>query len=310
MAAVESDPMAGLPDIRGSYRFDADLAKTTWFRAGGRADVLFRPADEADLAHFMANRPLDLPVTVLGVGSNTLVRDGGLPGVTIRLGRGFTSVTVDGVTVTAGAGALDLHVARTAAQNGVAGLEFLVGVPGTIGGAVRMNAGAYGHELRDVLVSARAVDPRGGVHVLEPEHLGHSYRHSTVPEGWVFTACTMTGQAGDPAEIMQRMDEIQASRSESQPIRERTGGSTFKNPPGAKAWELIDKAGCRGLRRGDAMVSEQHCNFLINTGSASATELEELGEEVRRRVFESQGVRLEWEIRRLGCRPAAGRASI
>jgi len=309
MAAVETDPMAGLPEVRGSYRFDADLSRTTWFRAGGCADVLFRPADESDLADFMANRPLDLPVTVLGVGSNLLVRDGGIPGVTIRLGRGFTEIGAKGDVVSAGAGALDLNVAKVAADAGIAGLEFLVGVPGTIGGAVRMNAGAYGRELCDVLVHARAIDPRGGLHDLEPDHLGHSYRHSSVPEGWIFTSATLQGTPGQPAAVAARMAEIQASRSESQPIRERTGGSTFKNPKGGKAWELIDKAGCRGLRRGDAMVSEQHCNFLINTGKATATELEELGEEVRRRVFETQGVRLEWEIRRIGRRPAGARGA-
>lgn len=304
MAALESDPMAGLPVVRGSYRFDADLAKTTWFRAGGRAEILFRPADEADLAAFMMQRPVDLPVTVIGVGSNLLVRDGGIPGVTIRLGKGFAAISVEGNEVHAGAGALDLQVARAAAQAGLAGLEYLVGVPGTIGGAVRMNAGAYGQETGDAVVSARAVDPRGAVHTLGPDHLGHSYRHCSVPEGWIFTQCVLRGGFGNADAITARMEEIQANRTQSQPTRERTGGSTFRNPPGQKAWELIDRAGCRGLRRGDAMVSEQHCNFLINTGNASATELEELGEDVRRRVFESQGVRLEWEIRRIGRQPA------
>ena len=304
MAALESDPMAGLPVVRGSYRFDADLAKTTWFRAGGRAEVLFRPADEADLAAFMTQRPADLPVTVIGVGSNLLVRDGGIPGVTIRLGKGFAGISVEGHDVHAGAGALDLQVAKVAAQAGLAGLEFLVGVPGTIGGAVRMNAGAYGQETGDVVISAHAVDPRGEVHALDPEHLGHSYRHCSVPEGWIFTRCVLRGEPGKAEAIAARMEEIQTNRTASQPTRERTGGSTFRNPPGRKAWELIDAAGCRGLRRGDAMVSEQHCNFLINTGNASATELEELGEEVRRRVFESQGVRLDWEIRRVGRHPA------
>ena len=309
MVSLEVDPMAGLPEVRGGYRFDADLSKTTWLRAGGRVDVLFRPADEDDLAAFMAHRPPDLPVTILGAGSNVLVRDGGLPGVAIRLGRGFAAVRVEDRDVDAGAGALDLNVAKTAARAGVAGLEFLVGVPGTVGGGLRMNAGAYGREFRDVLVGARAVDPRGGVHDLGPEHLGHDYRHCGVPEGWVFTACRLRGESGDPAEIAARMNGIRASREASQPIRERTGGSTFKNPPGAKAWELIDRAGCRGLRRGDAMVSERHCNFLVNAGRASATELEELGEEVRRRVLDTQGVRLEWEIRRVGRRPAGwGRA--
>ncbi len=305
MAALENDPMPGLPSVRGSYRFDANLAKTTWFRAGGRAEILFRPEDEDDLAAFMMQRPADLPVTVIGVGSNLLVRDGGIPGVTIRLGRGFTTIEVEDDDVRTGAGAPDLQVAKVAAQAGLTGLEFLVGVPGTIGGAVRMNAGAYGRETVDIIVAARVVDPRGAVHELLPEHLGHSYRHSSIPEGWIFTRATLRGAPGDKAGITARMEEIQNSRTESQPTRERTGGSTFRNPPGRKAWELIDRAGCRGLRRGDAMVSERHSNFLINTGKATATELEELGEEVRLRVFESQGVRLDWEICRVG-RHAAG----
>ena len=306
MAAVTNDLISRLPVIRGTYRGHADLAQTTWFRAGGTAEVLFKPKDEADLAAFMANRPLDVPVTVIGVGSNLLVRDGGVPGVVVRLGRGFVDIRTDGTGVTAGAGALDLNVARVAADAGIAGLEFLVGVPGTIGGAVRMNAGAYGTELKDVLVSARAVDPRGGRHVLGPDHLGHGYRFSSVPEGWIFTEATLAGTSGDADEIRARMEDIQAARQESQPIRSRTGGSTFKNPPGLKAWELIDRAGCRGLKRGAAMVSEQHCNFLINTGGASATELEELGEEVRRRVLQATGVALDWEIRRIGRRPNGG----
>lgn len=306
MAAVTNDLISRLPVVRGSYRGHADLAQTTWFRAGGSAEVLFKPKDEEDLAVFMANRPLDVPVTVIGVGSNLLVRDGGVPGVVVRLGRGFADIRADGTTVAAGAGALDLNVARVAADAGIAGLEFLVGVPGTIGGAVRMNAGAYGTELKDALASARAVDPRGGRHVLGPDHLGHGYRFSSVPEGWIFTEATLAGSAGDPDEIRARMEDIQAARQESQPIRARTGGSTFKNPPGLKAWELIDRAGCRGLKRGAAMVSEQHCNFLINTGGASATELEELGEEVRRRVLQATGVALDWEIRRIGRRPNGG----
>ena len=306
MAAVANDLLTRLPVVRGTYRSHADLAATTWFRVGGKAEVLFRPADEEDLATFMAHWPLDLPVTVIGVGSNLLVRDGGVPGVVIRLGRGFAGVAIEGERVVAGAGALDLNVARVAAEAALCGLEFLVGVPGTIGGAVRMNAGAYGDELRDVLVEARAVDPRGGCHTLDPEHLGHTYRASSVPEGWIFTRATLRGRPGDAAAIQQRMAEIQAARQETQPVRARTGGSTFKNPPGHKAWELIDRVGCRGLRRGDAMVSEQHCNFLINTGSATATELEELGEEVRRRVLDATGIRLDWEIRRVGVRPGRG----
>jgi UDP-N-acetylmuramate dehydrogenase len=306
MAAVANDILTRLPVVRGAYRSHADLAATTWFRVGGKAEVLFKPADEADLATFMANRPLDLPVTVIGVGSNLLVRDGGIPGVVIRLGRGFAEIETDGTRVVAGAGALDLNVARVAADAGIAGLEFLVGVPGTMGGAVRMNAGAYGAELKDVLVSARAVDPRGGRHELDPEHLGHGYRSSSVPEGWIFTQAVLQGTVGVAAAIQARMAEIQDARQQTQPVRSRTGGSTFRNPEGYKAWELIERAGCRGLRRGDAMVSEQHCNFLINTGSATATELEALGEEVRRRVADATGIVLDWEIRRIGRRPGPG----
>jgi len=306
MAAVANDLLNRLPVVRGTYRSHADLAATTWFRVGGKAEMLFKPADEEDLATFMAHRPLDLPVTAIGVGSNLLVRDGGVRGVVIRLGRGFAGIEVEDDLVVAGAAALDLNVARVAAEAGLGGLEFLVGVPGTIGGAVRMNAGAYGEELKDVLVSARAVDPRGGRHELDPEHLGHAYRSSSVPEGWVFTQATLRGTPGDADVIQARMREIQAARQETQPVRSRTGGSTFKNPEGHKAWELIERAGCRGLRRGDAMVSEQHCNFLINTGNATATELEQLGEEVRRRVVDATGIQLDWEIRRVGIRPGRG----
>ena len=301
MAAARLQDLADrLPVIRGRYSFDVDLSRTTWFRAGGRADVVFKPADEHDLADFLRHRPVDVPVTVIGVGSNLLIRDGGVAGVVIRLGRGLAGIDVDGDLVNAGAGALDVNVAKTALDAELAGLEFLVGVPGTIGGALRMNAGAYGRELKDVLVGARAIDPRGDVHALTPEHIGHAYRFCGLPEGWIFTAAILRAMPGDKDGIARRMADIQSERSASQPVRSRTGGSTFKNPPGARAWELIDRAGCRGLRRGGAMVSEQHCNFLINTGDAAAADLEGLGEEVRRRVFEHSGIRLEWEIRRIG----------
>lgn len=298
--------VARLPMIRGRYSENVALAKLTWFRVGGPAEVVFRPADRDDLAHFLAHRPAGVPVTVIGVGSNLLVRDGGVPGVVLRLGRAFAEIQVEGETVVAGAAALDINVARASLEAGVAGLEFLVGVPGTIGGALRMNAGAFGSEMQDVTLSAEAVDRDGRVHRLTPRDLGFCYRGSGVPEEWVFTAATLAGRAGDPSEIARRMAEIAAAREKSQPLRTRTGGSTFKNPPGARAWELIERAGCRGLRRGGAMVSEKHCNFLINTGTATAADLEGLGEEVRRRVFEATGVRLEWEIRRVGvpARPA------
>ena len=294
-----------LPAVRGRYREAAPLADVTWFRVGGPAEVLFRPADEADLATFLAAKPADVPVTVLGVGSNVLVRDGGIPGVVIRLGRGFTETAIAGDRITAGAAVLDLNVARAASVAGLAGLEFLSGIPGTIGGALRMNAGAYGAEIRDVLIKARAVDGDGGVHVVPADRLDFAYRTCRAPADWIFTAAVLRGAAGDRAAIQARMAEIRAAREATQPVRTRTGGSTFTNPPGAKAWELIDRAGCRGLSIGGAQVSERHCNFLINTGGATAADLEWLGEEVRRRVRFACGVDLHWEIRRLGV-PAKG----
>ena len=247
-------------------------------------------------------------MTVIGVGSNLLVRDGGISGVTIRLGRGFAGLTIEDDTLQVGAGALDLNVALTAAEAGLAGLEFLSGVPGTIGGGLRMNAGAYGGEIKDVLVAATAVDRTGTMHRVPAAELDLSYRHSGAPEDWIFTAAILRGRRGDRHEIAGRMAEIQAAREASQPIRSRTGGSTFANPPGHQAWQLIDAAGCRGLVRGGAMVSEKHTNFLINTGTASAADIEGLGEEVRRRVHVEFGIVLEWEIRRIG-RPLAGWAA-
>ncbi len=289
-----------LPAVRGRLSENAPLAKVTWFRVGGPAEVMFRPADADDLAAFLKNRPADVPVTVVGVGSNLLVRDGGVPGVVVRLGRAFTDIAIEGTTVRAGAGALDLNVAIAARAAEVAGLEFLSGIPGTIGGGLRMNAGAYGAEIKDVVLKVRALDDRGGFHDLDPAALGFGYRRCQVPESWIFVSADFIGRQGIKAEIAQRMAEIQDARESSQPIRTPTGGSTFANPPGAKAWELIDRAGCRGLKRGGAMVSAMHCNFLINAGAATAADLEGLGEEVRRRVFEKTGVRLEWEIRRVG----------
>jgi UDP-N-acetylmuramate dehydrogenase len=298
-----------LPLVRGRYSENVALAAMTWFRVGGAAEVMFRPADRDDLVHFLRERPRDVRLTVLGVGSNSLVRDGGIAGVVIRLGRGFADVVVNGPEVEAGAGALDVNVALAARDKGVAGLEFLRGVPGTIGGALRMNAGAYGRETADVTVAAEAVDSSGEVHRVGPKELGFTYRHSAVPEDWIFTRAFLKGEAGDPKAIARRMAEITDARESTQPVRSRTGGSTFCNPPGKKAWQLIDAAGCRGLRRGGAQVSEQHCNFLINTGDASAADLEELGEEVRRRVKAASGVDLAWEIRLLGvAAPAEGGA--
>ena len=307
MAARQVTPalLDRLPAVRGRLSANAPLDRITWFRVGGPAEVMFRPADRDDLLEFLAAKPADVAVTVIGVGSNLLVRDGGIPGVVIRLGRGFADIAIDGTTVQAGAAALDVNVARTAAEAGVAGLEFLVGVPGTIGGALRMNAGAYGREMVNVTLAAEAIDAAGRVRHLMPEQLGFTYRHSAVPEDWIFLSATLAGYADSPGAIAARMGDIQSAREESQPTRTRTGGSTFANPTdpkaaGRKAWQLIDEAGCRGLRRGGAMVSEKHCNFLINTGTASAADLESLGEEVRRRVFEATGVSLQWEIRRVG----------
>jgi UDP-N-acetylmuramate dehydrogenase len=304
MMAPAADTPSGLldrlPPVRGRLTPNAAIGPMTWFRVGGPAEVLFRPADEADLAELLKALPPDVPVTVIGVGSNLLVRDGGIPGVTIRLARGFAEVTAEDETVRAGAGALDLNVALTAAEAGIAALEFLSGVPGTIGGGLRMNAGAYGGEIKDVLVEAHAVDRSGTARRVPAAQLGLSYRHSDAPDDWIFTGAVLRGRRGEPAEIITRMDEIKAAREASQPIRTRTGGSTFANPPGDSAWRLIDAAGCRGLTRGGAMVSEKHTNFLINTGNASAADIEGLGEEVRRRVHAQFGVVLEWEIRRVG----------
>ena len=313
MAAALASPrlIERLPSVRGRLTENAPLGPLTWFRVGGPAEVLFRPADRDDLAEFLAAKPADVPVTVIGVGSNLLVRDGGVPGVVIRLARGFAEVTVvpgDAPRLVAGAGALDTTAAFTARDAGVAGLAFLSGIPGTIGGALRMNAGAYGREIKDVLESADALDARGQVHRLTQTELGLAYRHCALPEDWIFLSAVLCGGKGDSAAIAAEIAAIQAQREATQPIRTRTGGSTFANPPGRKAWELIDRAGCRGLRRGDAMVSDKHCNFLINLGSATAADLEALGEEVRRRVAEASGITLEWEIRRIGVPAPEARA--
>lgn len=291
-----------LPQVRGGYRENASLAATTWFRVGGPAEVLFRPADRDDLAAFLAAKPADVPVTVLGVGSNLLVRDGGIPGVTIRLGKGFAEVTRDGNIVKAGAAALDVNVANAARDWGLGGLEFLVGVPGTMGGALRMNAGAYGKEMKDVVLAAEAIDAAGTLHYATNGALCFEYRSSCMPADWIFIGAELKAEPDDIAAIAARMTDIQAKREASQPVRTRTGGSTFANPPGAKAWELIDAAGCRGLTRGGAKVSEKHCNFLINDGEATAADLEDLGDEVRARVFAKFGIDLHWEIKRVGVR--------
>lgn len=298
-----------LPPVRGRLRENVPLAPMTWFRVGGPADVLFTPEDEDDLAAFLAGTPKDVPVTVLGVGSNLLVRDGGIEGVVIRLGRGFTRIVVEEEDniVSVGARVLDLTVARVAYEAAIGGLEFLAGIPGTIGGALRMNGGAYGREMVDVLVQADALDAGGGRHRLSSTEMGFSYRHSSVPADWIFVGARLQGHRERQELIARRIADISAARSDTQPTRARTGGSTFTNPPGTRAWELIDRAGCRGLQRGGAMVSEQHCNFLINAGYATAADIEGLGEEVRRRVLDVTGVELAWEIRRIGRPLPAGR---
>ncbi|NYZ15723.1 UDP-N-acetylmuramate dehydrogenase [Azospirillum sp. RWY-5-1] len=289
-----------MPRVRGRLTADAPLAPVTWFRVGGPAEVMFRPADAEDLAVFLDALPDEVPVTVIGVASNLLVRDGGVPGVVIRLGRGFADIDAAGTDVTAGAAALDLNVAAVARDAGIGGLEFLSGIPGTIGGALRMNGGAYGREMRDVLIAAQGVDRRGARLTFTAAEMGFTYRHSAVPDDVIFTGALLRGTREDPAVIGARMDDIAAKRADTQPVRARTGGSTFKNPPGRKAWELIDAAGCRGLTVGVAQVSEKHCNFLLNLGGATAADLETLGEEVRRRVFDRFGIMLEWEIKRIG----------
>ncbi len=293
--------LARLPEVRGRYEADRVLADLTWFRVGGPADVLYSPADEADLAYFRKHVPDDVPVTVVGVGSNLLVRDGGVPGVVIRLGRGFGKLELeDGYRVRAGAAVPDVRVARFCLDMVIGGLTFLRGIPGTIGGALRMNAGAYGGETKDVLIEARAVNAAGEIIVLPNADMKYSYRHSGAPEDLIFTEALLQGHAGDTEQIAAEMQQITASREGSQPVKARTGGSTFKNPPGQKSWQLIDAAGMRGFSIGSAQVSDKHCNFLINTGDASAAEIEELGETVRTRVKEASGVTLEWEIRRIG----------
>jgi len=292
---------ARLPEVRGRIELDRPLADLTWFRVGGPADVLFSPADEEDLAQFLAKLDEDIPVYVIGVGSNLLVRDAGVPGVVIRLGRGFSQMESAGdFQVRSGTAVPDVRLARFALQEGITLLTFLRGIPGTIGGALRMNAGAHGGETKDILVEARGIDRKGNLHVMSNAGMGYSYRHSSAPEDIIFTSALFQGAEGDRDEIKVHMEEITAAREASQPIKSRTGGSTFKNPPGNKSWQLIDAAGMRGFSIGPAKVSEMHCNFLINEGGATAAQIEELGETVRKRVKETSGVELDWEIKRIG----------
>jgi UDP-N-acetylmuramate dehydrogenase len=305
---IVADLKAAMPELRGRLMANRPLAELTWFRVGGPAQLLLLPEDEADLAYFLARLAPETPVTVIGLGSNLIVRDGGVPGVVIRLGRGFAEIRIEPQQrVRAGAGVPDVKVARAAQEAGIAGLAFLRGIPGAIGGALLMNGGAYGRETKDALIEARGVDRQGGVRILANGDMHYGYRHCGAPADIVFTEALFAGAPGDPAAIAADMDKITESREATQPIKSRTGGSTFKNPPGRKAWQLIDAAGCRGLRIGDAQVSEMHCNFLINLGGASAAEIEALGETVRARVRENSGIELEWEIKRIGIAANDGR---
>jgi UDP-N-acetylmuramate dehydrogenase len=287
-------------ELRGRVLANQPLAELTWFRVGGPAQLLFMPEDESDLCYFLARLPVDLSVTVIGLGSNLIVRDGGVPDAVVRLGRGFNGIGIEGTRIRAGAAVPDVKIARAAQEAGIAGLSFMRGIPGAIGGALRMNGGAYGRETKDVLVEARAVDRQGGVHVLSNAEMHYAYRHCGAPDDYIFTEALFAGERGDAKLIAAEMEKITEAREATQPVKSRTGGSTFKNPPGGKAWQLIDAAGCRGLQNGGAQVSEMHCNFLINRGDATAAEIETLGETVRKKVEEQSGVKLEWEIKRIG----------
>jgi UDP-N-acetylmuramate dehydrogenase len=290
-----------LPNVRGRLMPNAPLADLTWFKTGGPAEVIFMPADEADLADFLKNTPRDINVYVIGVGSNLLVRDGGIPGVVIRLGKGFNDIALAGPNhIRAGTAALDMRVAQFALSHSIDSLTFLIGIPGTIGGALRMNGGAHGGETTDVLLEARAVDREGNIKVLQHADMNYTYRHCGAPEDLIFTQALLQGTPGDATAIKAKMDAHVEHRINAQPIKSRTGGSTFKNPPNNKSWQLIDKAGMRGFAVGPAKVSELHCNFLINEGGATAAQIEELGETVRAKVKENSGIDLEWEIKRIG----------
>src|SRR6266699_482589 len=302
-----ADLKARMPTLRGRLLSNQSLAELTWFRVGGPAQVLFMPEDEADLADFLAYLPAQIPVVVIGLGSNLIVRDGGVPGVVIRLGRGFGEVKVeDGWRIRAGTAAPDVKVSRAAQEAAIAGLAFFRGIPGAVGGALRMNGGAYGRETKDALIEARGIDRHGRVHVFSNGEMDYSYRHCGAPDDIVFTEALFQGASGNPADIAVEMERITGARGATQPSKSRTGGSTFKNPPGHKAWQLIDAAGCRGFKIGDAQVSQMHCNFLINLGGAHAADIETLGETVRARVKEHSGVDLEWEIKRIGVAKTSG----
>ncbi|MGE4372553.1 MAG: UDP-N-acetylmuramate dehydrogenase [Xanthobacter sp.] len=291
---------AALPGLRGTLRANAPLASLTWFRVGGPAQLLFEPADSDDLALLLAHLPADMPITPIGLCSNLIVRDGGVPGLVIRLGKAFGDITVEGDTITAGAGAADVKVARAAAEAGLTGFSFLRGIPGAIGGALRMNGGAYGGEVKDILVETHGLSRTGAPLRFTHADMGFSYRHCSVPDDVIFTRAVFRGTPGDAAAITEEMSRITQNREATQPVKSRTGGSTFANPPGTSAWKLVDAAGCRGLTMGGAQVSELHTNFLVNLGGATAADIEGLGEEVRRRVRAQSGIELRWEIRRIG----------
>jgi UDP-N-acetylmuramate dehydrogenase len=298
---ITRDLKAAMPGLRGRLLPNQSLAELTWFRVGGPAQALFTPSDEDDLAYFLTRLPGELPVCVVGVGSNLIVRDGGIPGVVVRLSpRGFGETEAKAEVVSTGAAALDRRVAETAAASSLSGLEFFFGIPSTIGGALRMNAGANGAETKDVLIEAVGLGRDGKKHVFQNPDMKFVYRNSGADTSVIFTSARFRGQVAAPEAIRARMDAVQNHRETAQPIREKTGGSTFKNPPGQSAWKLIDAAGCRGLRLGGAQVSEIHCNFLINTGSATGHDIETLGETVRARVKEHCGIELHWEIKRIG----------
>lgn len=289
-----------LPKIQGSYRSNFQLSNVTWFGVGGNADILFKPLNTDDLIHFLKEKPVDLNYTVLGVGSNLLVRDGGIRGVVIRLGREFTDITHNNEELVVGAGALDVNVSKYCLENSLEGLEFLSGIPGVIGAALAMNAGAYGQEISDHLIKLEAIDENGNLITISKENCGFKYRSNSLSDKLIFTKAYLKVTPGNKSLIQEKIQKIQHERESSQPIRSKTGGSTFKNPPNNKAWQLIDQAGCRGMRIGDAMISEKHCNFLINLGNATASDIEQLGEEVRQAVFKNSGIMLEWEIKIIG----------
>jgi UDP-N-acetylmuramate dehydrogenase len=291
-----------LPKTRGEYRFNYNISKSCWFNVGGVVDVLFKPEDADDLAFFLKNKPTEIPHIILGVCSNVIIRDGGFRGVLIKLGRNFNNISHDGTVITIGAGALDSNAARYAAENNIAGLEFLIGIPGTIGGNIAMNAGAYGTEIKDVLLEATYIDKSGSIKKCNNRDLDFEYRKAHFEDGVIFTSCILQGKTGDTDEIKRKMQLISSSREETQPVRTKTGGSTFKNPENSnkKAWQLIDEAGLRGHKIGGAQISEKHCNFLINTGAATAANIENLGDYAIEKVFEKSGIKLEWEIKRIG----------